>query len=297
MRAAALGCLALALAGCAGMAHQAPPAPDPAAVARAQAVEAQARQLTAFIAAQRGLADEAEARGEWSRAAWAWEAVVAVSPGDSAAATRLQRARQASESLATLRVQQARLALQLNELDNARALFMRALVAKPDHPDAVEGLRGLERERVRQQQLAQPTRTAPARGNRPLRAEIEHASLLAAQGELAMAIAVLQPLAQGRNADPAARRSLSDLYLAQAEALHPQDTAKALAALQQSLQMDSRNARAASLQREWRRPPARPAPARATPARPASPAPAAPANPARASPPAAASPAAPAASR
>ncbi len=247
------GLASLLLAGCAGLGGPAPGAAVTPPSAEALAAEAQARQLAGFVARQRQLAEDAEARGEWARAAWAWEALQALRPEEPAAAARLLRARQAADSLSTLRVQQARLALQLNDLDSARDLFLRALVAQPEQPDAIEGLRALERERVRQQMQAQAARVAPARQGRPVRAELEHASLLAMQGELDGAIALLLPLAQARPSDASARRSLSDLYLQQAEAQYPVEPAKALATLQLSLQMDSRNVRASTLQREWRK--------------------------------------------
>ena len=254
--------LTLGLAGCAGMSALPAPAASAASQPEALAAEAKGRSLAAFETSQRTLAESAETRGQWAQAAWAWEALHALRPADEATA-RWQQALKAAESLSTLRAQQARLALQLNDLDGARDLFLKSLVAQPTQAEAIEGLRALERERVRKLQLAQPARVALPQRGRPMRAEIEHAALLAAQEDLEGAIALLLPLANARPADVAARRSLSDFYLRLAQAQRPTNPSEALATLQLSLQMDRRNARAAALLREWRK--AAPSPARRSP--------------------------------
>ncbi len=255
--------LTLGLAGCAGMSALPAPAASAAPTPEALAAEAKGRKLAAFETSQRTLAESAETRGQWAQAAWAWEALQAVRPADEAVTARWQQALKAAESLSTLRAQQARLALQLNDLDGARDLFLKSLVAQPTQAEAIEGLRALERERVRKLQLAQPARVALPQRGRPMRAEIEHATLLAAQEDLEGAIALLLPLANARPADVAARRSLSDFYLRLAQAQRPTNPSEALATLQLSLQMDRRNARAAALLREWRK--ATPSPARRSP--------------------------------
>lgn len=241
------------LSGCAGLAPK-PVSPPPSTGQQSLASEKQAKQRVDFEVRQRALAEEAEARGQWAQAAWAWEALLALQPGEQAIATRLQGALKAADSLATLRAQQARLALQLGDFDSARDLYLRALRAAPTHADAIDGLRALEQERTIAQLRTLPTRTA-ARPSKPPPAEVEHAALLAAQGELDAGIRLLQPLTTGRQANPAARRSMSELLMLQALAQRAADPTLALASLRRSLQMDSRNTRAQTLLREWRKAP------------------------------------------
>jgi hypothetical protein len=106
----------------------------------------------------------------------------------------------------------------------------------------------LERERVKRQHLGllsrntlnrrmgaeppMPANTTPAATSGGAdRNELEHASLLAGQGEVEGAIAVLRPLVTSRRADPAVRRMLADLYVRQADALLPDRREAAVAAL------------------------------------------------------------------
>lgn len=229
-------------------------APAPAS----QPGPAAAQALAGFQDRQRAIAESAEQQGQWAQAAWAWEALQAVRPGDAAVAARQQKAQQAADSRATLLAQQARLSLQLGDPDGARELLLRALAALPTHAEAIDGLRALEDTRVRRQFVEpEPLRALPPR-TAAARSAAEFGSLLVAQGELARAVEWLQPLATGRLADPAIKRQLSDVFLLMAEAQHGSDPAAALATVRRSLQMDPRNARASRKLREWQQ---RPAPA------------------------------------
>jgi len=101
---------------------------------------------------------------------------------------------------------------------------------------------------------AEPTMPAntlpPATSGGADRNELEHASLLAGQGEVDGAIAVLRPLVTSRRADPAVRRMLADLYLRQAEALMPNRRDAAVAALERAVQADPSHTRAAARLKE-----------------------------------------------
>ena len=219
---------------------------------------AAAQALAGFQDRQRASAEAAEQQGQWAQAAWAWESLLAVRPGDTAVAARLQKAQQAADSRATLLAQQARLSLQLGDPDGARELLLRALAALPTHAEAIDGLRALEDTRVRRQFVEpDPLRAALPR-TAAARSAAEFASLLVAQGEAARAAEWLLPLATGRQADPAIKRQLSDVFLLMAEAQRGTDPAAALATVRRSLQMDPRNTRAGSKLREWQQ---RPAPA------------------------------------
>jgi tetratricopeptide (TPR) repeat protein len=241
------------LAGCAGLDPATRTGEAAGTPAAAGAAERPQSPLAAFQDRQRAAAEAAEQQGHWSRAAWAWESLLAVRPTDAAVAARLQQARRAADSRATLLGQQARLALQLGDIDGARDLFLRALVAEPTHQESIDGLRALEDERVRRQFVPpDAARQAPPRSI-DARAAAEFASLLVVQGELERAIDWLTPLASARRADPALRRQLSDILLMQAEREHPGDASQALATVRRSLQMDPRNTRASTRLREWQR--------------------------------------------
>lgn len=209
--------------------------------------------LPAFESRQRAAALAAEQQGRWGEAAWAWESLHAIRPGDEAVAVRLQQAWAAAESRATLLSQQARLSVYLNDTAAARELFLRALATLPSHADAIDGLRALEEARVRNRiEVAGPVRSTSPR-DAALRTQVAFAHQLVAQGELERAVNLLLPAATGRQPDPALRQQLSDIYLVWAERVHGQDPATALATLRKSLQMDPRNGRAAHRLREWQR--------------------------------------------
>jgi hypothetical protein len=65
--------------------------------------------------------------------------------------------------------------------------------------------------------------------------EVEHASILADEGQIAAAIAMLLPLSSPRGGDPQARALLADLYVRQADQLAGSDRDAAVSALQKSL--------------------------------------------------------------
>ncbi len=235
------------LSGCAGLGGNPSVSTTSAAPATATVSGSTVAQAQAgFENRQRALAEAAEQQGQWAQAAWAWEALHALRPGDDNVTLRLQRAQQAADSRATLLVQQARLALHLGDAGGARELLLRALAVLPTHAEAAAVLSALEDARVRRE-FVEPdgTRVAPAP------AASEFASLLVAQGDASRAADLLLPLATGRRADPALRRQLSDVYLLMAEAQHGADPAAALATVRRSLQLDPRNARAGSKLREW----------------------------------------------
>lgn len=228
-----------------------PPPPtfeDAAATARA---EREAR-LQRWQLRQQQAAEAAEAQGLWAQAAWHWESLRAVQPQDEELNRRLRRSLEAAQDFATLRTQQARLALQLGQAAQAQQLFERALLAQPTHAEALQGLRQLLQQAWLQaaQQLPAPPQVMQGRGPR---AALEHSQLLALQGEHAAAIALLPP-----PRDASERRWLASLHWQHALALRPTDEAAALQQLRRSLQLDPANAQAREQLRRWQ---ARPAPA------------------------------------
>jgi tetratricopeptide (TPR) repeat protein len=288
---ALLAAAALALGGCAS----APPATAPApadvatpAVVRSTEPAAANLALSEFEARQRQVAEAATRQGHWADAAWAWDVVLALKPGDAAALSRRSQAVAATQAGVAERLPRARQALQRGDGDAALQLYLEVLALSPGQAEAAEALRNIERDRVARQHLGQLsrhtlTRRAVAESMvRPgtsgaatavpevQRNEVEHASLLAAQGELGAAIELLKPLAEARKGDPGARALLADLYQRQAENLAGANPAAAIDALERSLQLNPTNrqarARLAELRAGPKPPPAAPA-ARANGAR------------------------------
>jgi hypothetical protein len=67
--------------------------------------------------------------------------------------------------------------------------------------------------------------------------DLEHASMLASQGDVDSAIALLKPMSSGPRADVNARKLLADLYVQQSDKLAAKDRAGAVRALETSLQL------------------------------------------------------------
>lgn len=265
--------LALALAGC----GSGPPrATEPAALPPPAATVAP-RTATGLddFTTRYGLAAEAAAReGRWADAVFALDVLRALRPGDPGLQRLRERAVQSAATAATAHLQQARAAQQRGDAESASTLYLDVLALAPDNIEAADSLRTLERERSQRGQRNRAARsaasqrstvnaapgsaaatvgvkigmgmaTATRRGNG--RNEIEHANLLADQGEVDGAIEVLLPVVSVRRSDPAARSLLADLYFRQAEGLQHSDPTEAVKALQRSLKIDPRHARAATL--------------------------------------------------
>ena len=227
------------------------PAPSPAA-----------DTLAALERQQRDAADAASRQGRWVDAIWAWDVVLALRPRDAEVARRRAQAVEAINAALPERLARARAARSQGDIDAAARAYLDVLALAPEHAVAADALREIERERVRRYQLGQPSRAVMARrapANASARGatveernEIEHASMLASQGDLASAIAILQPLAAPRRGSATLRALLADLYLQQAEQLAPTDRAGAIAALERSLQADPSQQQAAQRLRQLR---------------------------------------------
>ncbi|QPF75645.1 hypothetical protein G8A07_23835 [Roseateles sp. DAIF2] len=264
----------LALAGCSslpsGQPAGSPPAVDPATPAPA------GTPLAAFETAQQQRAQDLERQGRLAEAAWAWEVLTVLRPAnadyrESAAALR----RQIDTAVAD-RLQRAQQAHKRGELDAASTQYLTLLSLQPDHVQAAEALRGIERERNRRLYLGKPSRQtlarrAPsaaeqkavpaaraARGGQavaaaPERIELEHAALLATQGELDEAIAQLERRVATDRRDGAARQQLADLYRRKAEQLAARNQKPAATSwLQKSLRLDATDARSLALLKQLR---------------------------------------------
>ncbi len=257
----------MALAGCAA---QQVPFAAPALIAQETAVAAGNTGLAELAAKQRLAAETAERQGQWADAMWAWDVLLALAPQDAELAKRRGSAQATIEAAVNERLPRARLATQRGDAETAFRLFLEILALVPGQPEAGQALRKLERERVTRQNLGQLSRNAllrkdpdisavatpaaPGNASAPAtsnagggagRNELEHASLLAAQGEHAAAIAVLAAVVTQTPVDPAVKSLLADLYYRQAEAAAGSNRAAAITSLQRSLQLDPAHARAA----------------------------------------------------
>ncbi|MDQ2780344.1 MAG: hypothetical protein M3Y32_12395 [Pseudomonadota bacterium] len=218
-----------------------------------------------------GLAAEAAAReGRWADAVFALDVLRALRPQDTGLARLREHALRSAATAAAANLQQARAAQHRGDDEGASKYYLEVLALAPDNIEAADSLRTLERERSQRRQHNRATRSvatqrgtvdaapgsaaatvgvgvsAAARAGNG-RNEIEHANLLADQGEVDGAIAVLLPVTGGRRSDPAARALLADLYFRKAEGLQDSDPAEAIKALQRSLKIDRRQSRATQL--------------------------------------------------
>lgn len=236
----ALGAVLALLAGCAAT----PPAGGPAAAKGDARAPARDPAITAFEARQRAAAESAFQQGRHADALWAWDTVLALAPQDAAAARRRADVAAAAEAAAQDRTQRARQAQQRGETDNATRLYLEAIAALPGgHPlagNAADALREMERERTKRGNVVgfrAAQALQPRSGTAAERNELEHATMLAGQGEVDAAIATLEPLVARRPPDSGARALLADLLVRRADRLQPQDVPGAIAALERALQL------------------------------------------------------------
>lgn len=231
--------LSLGLLGCAGN-STAPEAPKPAAPAHAPVAAAtgdNAAAVEQFERRQRERAELAQRQGRLADALQAWDVLATLRPQRAdyiKAHADVQRQIQAQVAE---RLPKAQAAHKRGELDSAAQQYMAVLALNPEQDVAADGLRAVERERNKRSyvgKLARNTlrrtggdadvaKAGKAAAAKPApkatgdRNEVEHASMLAAQGELDDAIALLQAhLAVQRN-DAEAKRMLSDLLAQKAD--------------------------------------------------------------------------------
>ena len=205
--------------------------------------------LQAFERQHRQAAQVAAAQGRWADAQWEWDIVLALKPDDAEAKSLQAQAQGNATSTAAAAVARARQAQQRGEADAATRAYLEALAATPNDTAIADALRELERSRGRRgnaqgsKAMAAPApaakRTATARGgNGELDSnDLEHASMLASQGDVDSAIALLKPLSSGPRADATARNLLADLYVQQSDKLAAKDRAGAIRALEACLQL------------------------------------------------------------
>lgn len=242
----------LALAGCGSVPPSAPPAPADEIAAMA------ARMPAPGSVFERRLRDRALSQGRQGRladAAVSWEILTVLRPDAPEYRDRLADIRQLIETTLPDRLQRAAQAQRRGDLDAAAVHYLAALSLQPDHAQAAEALRQIERERNRRGYLGKHSRTtltrramtdamANAAPAVPLdRNEVEHAAMLATQGELDDAIALLERHLLLDKRDAAACELLADVYFQKAEKQLPRDRAAALAAYEKGMRLDGSNPR------------------------------------------------------
>ena len=241
------------------------------------AFERQQRERAIESARQRRLAD----------AAFAWEVLTVLRPEVPEYRERLAESQRFVDDAVADRLPRAAQAARRGDSEAATQQYLAVLALQPQNPQAADALRALERERNARQYLGRPSRitltrravsdgdaiagvppsvaigspaVAPPRAlTRPLikmpqstappagANDVEHAALLAGDGELEEAIILLERRLATERRDTSARRLLASLYVRKAETLVSSNRAAALDAVQKSLRIEPTEPRALSL--------------------------------------------------
>ena len=195
-----------------------------------------------------------------ARPALAWEVLTVLRPDAAEYRERLAESRKQADAAVAERLQRGAAARQRGELDAATQQYLAALALQPDQPQAADALRAIERERNKRNFLGKfsrltLTRRSMAEATMPAAPaadanELEHASILASQGDIDDAIGVLEKRLVADRRDDAARRLLADVYVQKAEKLGVRDRKGALVAAERALKLDPTHTRAAALQKQ-----------------------------------------------
>lgn len=213
----------------------------------------------AFEQQQRERAVALAQQGRLAEAALAWEVLTVLVPGNMEYVRRLDDARRQIDAEVAERLQQAAQAQQRGAADAAVQHYLSVLALQNDHAQATEALRAIERERNKRNYLGKPsrltlTRQAIADGEMQLpaaqRNELEHAALLASQGEFDDATALLERRLTANRRDAQARALLVDIYCDEALSVAPRNRTAAINALRRGLQLDPSHERARALLKE-----------------------------------------------
>lgn len=258
-----------------GCASPPPPAPRTAARQAEMPTPPPAESESAiaqYERTQQARAAAAESQGRLADAALTLEVLALLQPDDPGYSRRLDALRKRIDGAVSDRLGRAEAAQRRGDFDLAAQLCLEALAMAPRHAAAAEQLRAIERERNRRSFVGRfsrqtLTRRAIAEGEMSggneaspgtSRNQLEHATLLARNGDLDAAIALLRDGIRG-NGDVAQKSLLADLYVQRAEAQRANDPKAARASVNAALALDPAHAAARALAR--RLPPEpRPAP-------------------------------------
>ena len=215
-------------------------------------------------------AGQAMRTGDLAEAALAWEVLTLLRPDQDNYRSRLAEARSSIDKAVTQRSAVALAAQRRNDTAGAERAWLEVLAVQPTHATAAQALRAIERDRNRasvvgrftplpgQRSAGSSAMTAAPRdraADRPTpttgqKNHLEHASMLAGQGELDAAIALLDEALIGAPQDLTVRLMLSDMLMRRADGRADRQHAAAVSDLKRALQLDPRSAAArAKLQR------------------------------------------------
>jgi tetratricopeptide (TPR) repeat protein len=239
----------LALAGCAST-----PAP-PAVTMEDEVAPLPPRQAVGadgFEQRLRERALQAGRQGQLLEAATSWEILTVLRPGQREYRDRLEETRELIDQALPDRLQRGAQAFKRGELDAAAAHYIAALALAPDNAQAADALRNIERERNKRSYLGKASRVTLARRpasdarvvTAPDRNALEHAAMLAGQGEYDEAILLLERQMAADKRNPSACQLLAEVYVQKADKQAPRDKPGAIASLEKSLRLDGGNARA-----------------------------------------------------
>ena len=250
----AWGCAALV--GCAS----APPAVPPQGPVEElpQATDLSPSPPSAFEQSQRERALNLMRQRRLADAALAWEVLVVLRPGVREYRERLDETQRLIDAAVAERLPRAAQLARRGELDQASREYLAVLALQPLNEAAADALRAIERERNKRYYLGKHSRVtimSRAKGDAemPVSAslmalsnEVEHAALLAGDGEFDDAIALLERRLAAQRHDASARRLLASVYYRKAESLAPGDKRAAIEALEKSVRLDPTEPRAIS---------------------------------------------------
>ncbi|MBI5924755.1 MAG: hypothetical protein HY836_04080 [Aquabacterium sp.] len=196
-------------------------------------------------------------QGHLAEAAVNWEVLSVLRPDKPNYAQQLAQTRAQITQKVNEQLPAARQARQRGALDEATQRNLAILALQPDNTTAAQALRDIEQQRNKQLYLGRYSRLTLAKAtsgkqtalgthghqaaNTTLSVErnaLEHAALLAGQGEFDDAIALLKQDLAAHPKDAATRSLLADVYYRQAASLESKDKPAALAALRLCLRLE-----------------------------------------------------------
>ena len=177
-------------------------------------------------------------QGRLADAAVSWEILAVLRPDAGEYRERMNETRRQIEAAVPERLRRAQQAQKRGELDAATTQYLAVLALQPDHEQAAEALRAIERDRNRIRYLGKYSRITLDRrnGTTPLQAtakrpaesldvnEVEHAAMLRTQGELDAAITLLERHVASQGPDPKACQMLAEMTLQKSRQLDAAST-------------------------------------------------------------------------
>ena len=222
-----------------------------------------AQRLAEFERRTLAQAQSAEAQGRLADAALAWELLTVLNADSAIYRDQLARLRIRQQAAAAERLAAAAAAQRRGELDLAAQGYLEVLSLQPEHAAAADALRAVERERNRRSfvgKFSRNTLTRRAVSDGEMRynedapagagSHLEHATLLARQGEFDSAIGVLKDALRTSPQDAGTKTLLIDVYLQKAERAWPRDARAARGAVDAALALDPRHAGAQAMLRK-----------------------------------------------